>query len=198
MTTARTISTLLQEQFCQSESTETITVEEILRRLDERGFGVIIILLGLPIAIPGCPPPIPSIFALPLCVLCLQMVLRYDTPVLPGFIARKQIKTASLQRTITKAIPWLQRLEAIISPRIEWLSRRRGERYVGLIMLVFSLTILIPVPMTNTVPGISVILMSIGLLSRDGLVMIVGAVLGSSWLLFLAFLAREAVAAIVG
>lgn len=192
---ARAISTLLDDHFCQplpeEAQAENLSIAAMLERLHERSFGLIIILLGLPIAIPGCPPPIPSIFALPLCVLCFQMMLGYSAPVLPGFIARRNVNQASLQRTIKRSLPYIRTAEKLIAPRLAVLTGRRSERVMGLIMLLFSMTILIPLPLTNTVPGISVIIMSAGLLSRDGLLVIAGTILGAAWITLLLWGGQE-------
>ncbi len=191
----RHISTFLDESF-PAEGSEQLSVGDIISAMHERGFGLMIILLCLPIAIPGCPPPIPSIFALPVCFLCMQMVLRRNAPSLPAFIERKAVKRAGLRQTINRTLPYIRKIETIIRPRLPWLTNSHMERYVGAVMLVFSLTILIPLPLTNTVPGIAMIIISIGLLSRDGLLMLGGMALGAAWLVVLVVLSDTVLKAV--
>ena len=56
------------------------------------------------------------------------------------------------------------------------------DRVVGLALVLFSASILMPLPATNTVPGFAVVLVSMGLLQRDGLMVILGSVLGTAWI----------------
>jgi hypothetical protein len=44
---------------------------------------------------------------------------------------------------------------------------------------------LIPLPATNTVPGIGIAIASIGLITRDGLLVLAGLAIGSAWILLL-------------
>ncbi|MEO1476739.1 MAG: exopolysaccharide biosynthesis protein, partial [Pseudomonadota bacterium] len=52
---------------------------------------------------------------------------------------------------------------------------------IGLFLLVFCTSILIPLPATNTVPGIAVAIVGFGLLAKDGLLILPGLALGSAW-----------------
>jgi hypothetical protein len=56
---------------------------------------------------------------------------------------------------------------------------------VGAAFVIFCASILIPLPATNTTPGVAVALASIGLITRDGLLVLAGLVLGLSWITLL-------------
>ncbi len=167
------------------------TLADIVTLLHERGFGMIALFFAIPIAIPGCPPPIPTILALPLCFICVQMILGYDNPRLPEFIAKRRIKKVGLQKTLNKALPYVVYVEKFIKPRLSKLAAGKSERLLGLIMLIFSSVILIPVPMTNSVPGMAIILISIGILTQDGFFTIGGICTGVAWIILLFFISNE-------
>jgi hypothetical protein len=57
-----------------------------------------------------------------------------------------------------------------------------SERIIGAIMVMFCASILVPLPMTNTVPGFAVALASFGLMARDGILVLGGLILGSAWI----------------
>ena len=59
-------------------------------------------------------------------------------------------------------------------------------------MLVPTASILLPLPSTNTVPGIGVAIASLGLIERDGLLVILGLFIGFLWVALLGFLGLEA------
>ena len=54
-----------------------------------------------------------------------------------------------------------------------------GERLVGFFCLVFSLSIAVPLPLTNFIPATGIAIMSLGLLSKDGITVIAGMIVGS-------------------
>lgn len=178
------ISELLSKVFHKRHDGEGdyLTIDEIMRLLHERGFGMMIVLFALPNLFPGFLPPIPTLFAVPLCFFSTQMIIGFDSPRLPGIIARRHIKRASLQKAITKSMPIMKRLESIIRPRMEYLVTDRSERYIGIFMLAFSISVAIPLPMTNFWPSVALLLMGIGLMSKDGLAVLIGIILGSCWI----------------
>jgi hypothetical protein len=51
-----------------------------------------------------------------------------------------------------------------------------------LALLAFSASILVPLPGTNTVPGIGVTIIAIGLLQRDGILVGLGMIIGTVWI----------------
>ena len=62
------------------------------------------------------------------------------------------------------------------------LSRAPLDRLVGVALVVFSASIMVPLPGTNTVPGIAVVVVAMGLLQRDGILVILGTILGTAWI----------------
>ena len=41
---------------------------------------------------------------------------------------------------------------------------------------------MVPLPGTNTVPGFAVVIVAMGLLQRDGILVILGAAIGTAWI----------------
>jgi hypothetical protein len=64
-------------------------------------------------------------------------------------------------------------------PRFSFVSSRGGEKLIGLFSFVFALSILLPFPLTNLIPAVGVALMALGMLSRDGVPIIIGMIVGS-------------------
>ena len=53
-----------------------------------------------------------------------------------------------------------------------------AKRIIGFFVLLFSSFVLLPIPLSNFVPGLGVLIISFGLLGKDGLVIILGIVVG--------------------
>ncbi len=160
---------------------DTISLQEIKEALHERGFGILLVIFVIPCCLPvPVPPGVPFIFSIPLIFLSIQMLLGLDTPWLPKWLAAKSFKRKSLSYMIEKASPILHKIERILHPRLPFASTRRGERVLGAFIFVLSCVIALPlpIPFSNFVPGIGILIMSLGLMSKDGLVIILGMIIG--------------------
>ncbi|MEM6678307.1 MAG: exopolysaccharide biosynthesis protein [Pseudomonadota bacterium] len=160
---------------------EDVTLGWILDQLHERAFGLFLLLLALPCCIPFLY-GIPQIVALPLLFVAAQIVAGRRVPWLPEKLRNRRVQSASLADLARRAGPWLARLEALSRPRITALTRPPTDRIVGCALLLFSASILVPLPGTNTVPGFAVVLVAMGLLQRDGLLVAGGSVIGTVWI----------------
>ena len=71
--------------------------------------------------------------------------------------------------------------------RLGFLTRTPLDHIVGAALVLFSASILVPLPATNTVPGFAVVVVAMGLLQRDGVLVLLGALLGTAWIATLIF-----------
>ncbi|MEL6551431.1 MAG: exopolysaccharide biosynthesis protein [Pseudomonadota bacterium] len=165
---------------------ETVTLGWILDQLHERAFGLFLLVLALPCCIPFLY-GIPQIVALPLMFISLQLLVGRNAPWLPRRLGDRAVTAEALTALSERAGPWLKRLEMLSRPRLAALTRAPVERVVGAALVLFSASILVPLPATNTVPGLAVVIVAAGLLQRDGLLVILGGLLGSAWIASLLF-----------
>lgn len=199
MTDASMNRTFLQslEVMADEAPEEGITLHAIFDRLDERAFGAGLFILALPCAIPflwG----IPQIVALPMLALTLQMLAGRDEPWLPEKFGSRKIDKKGLTRMSRFGRKWFGWLEIIAKPRLTILAGKGLERLVALFLTAFCASILLPFPGTNTVPGIAVAIAAFGLMSRDGLLVLLGLIMGCSWITFLILGGKALISAIMG
>lgn len=165
---------------------EAVTLGWILDQLSERAFGLFLLILALPCCIPFLY-GVPQVVSLPLMFVSAQIVAGRRSPWLPAKLSAREVAKSSLSDLAARAGPWLRRIEALSKPRMGALTRPPLDRIVGLALVLFSASIMVPLPGTNTVPGFAVALVAMGLLQRDGLLVIVGSVLGTAWIATLVF-----------
>jgi len=166
---------------------ERVDVAEIFNELHERGFGLIILLLALPMALPvPVPPGVNIILASPLVLLTAQQALGRRNVWLPRAMQNRSIARKSVDRFLNKAIPLLQKFEPLVKPRLPFMTQGLLSHCVGGAGLIMALAICIPLPLTNTIPSIGIAMMAIGVLSRDGLIVLCGALIGLTWVIILA------------
>jgi hypothetical protein len=160
---------------------QPVTLTWILAQLHERAFGLFLLILALPCCIPFLY-GIPQIVALPLMFISAQVLIGRKVPWLPQELARRTVSGEGLETLSRRAGPWLRRIEAVSRPRLVALTHAPADRLVGLALVLFSASILVPLPGTNTVPGFAVVIIAMGLLQRDGILVILGSLLGTAWM----------------
>ncbi|MEL7252953.1 MAG: exopolysaccharide biosynthesis protein [Pseudomonadota bacterium] len=165
---------------------EGVTLAWVLETLGERAFGLFLLFLALPCCIPFLY-GIPQIVALPMMFVSVQILMGRRAPWLPQKLGARAISSDSLTGLATRAGPWLRRIEALSKPRLTALTRPPADQLVGVALVIFSASILVPLPGTNTVPGFAVVLVAMGLLQRDGILVILGGLIGTAWIGTLVF-----------
>lgn len=187
MSHIRSISDLLLDLKLELTA-EKVSVDMIVESLHERGFGVLMFFFAIPIALPfPVPPGVNVAFATPLAVLAAQLMVGRDRVWMPKAIGQRGLARDKLHGVIALCVPWLKRLEVLVKPRLGFMTRGGAAHIVGLLALVMSISIYIPIPLTNTVPGMGICAMAAGLIMRDGLVLLIGAIVGSLWVALVFF-----------
>lgn len=159
---------------------DILTVGEIKDSLHARGFGILMALAALPLCLPiPVPPGYTTIFSIPLFIFSIQMILGMKAPWLPVWLKQKKISKERIEKLVKKSSPWLCKIEKYLRPRITYISINVWERMVGIFSFVFAVSISIPLPLTNFPPGWGILIMSLGLLSRDGVTILIGMIIGT-------------------
>ncbi len=160
----------------------------ILDRLDERAFGLLLLLLALP-----CTPPfvylLPQIVSVPMLALAAQMAAGRQSPWFPQALRARRLQLREFGKVLDFSERYVRWLEKIARPRLPAITSRTGARIAGALMIVPALSVLAPFPGTNTVPGIGIAVTALGLIQRDGLLVILGLVIGLGWVTAFVFVA---------
>jgi hypothetical protein len=160
-----------------------LTLREIRDRLDERAFGLMILILAIPCLVPALY-GVPQIVGIPILLLAGQMLAGRVEPWLPEAALKRRVSKAWLDRMAdfaTRRMTWFERLSR---PRLTLFAEGWAERVAALFMILATLTIVLP--MTNTVPSVALTLLAVGLIQRDGLFVAAGAVVATGWVTALA------------
>ncbi|MBI1252561.1 MAG: exopolysaccharide biosynthesis protein [Alphaproteobacteria bacterium] len=155
-----------------------LPVARLIDQLDERAFGILILLLSLPCLVPALPGA--QIIAVPIFLLAVQMLAGRDEPWLPGWFLRLDVKTTwlvAMARFAERRLAWAERAAR---PRLVFLAHGAAEKAVAAVLVVAALTIMLPV--TNTIPSLGVTLIALGLIARDGVFILAGAAVAFAWI----------------
>ncbi len=160
------------------QESDRLTVGDIVAVLRDRAFALLIVILGLPNCLP-MPPPIPLVCGLLLLMVAVQITAGMAAPWLPRALLRRSIARSDVERAAARAVPLLRRLERWSRPRMRLFETALGMRVVGLILLTLSLALIVAAPLVGQIPlGIAICLVGLGLVERDGLVVVIGLGIG--------------------
>lgn len=164
---------------------DEISVKALLETFHERGFGFFLFLFALPAALPIPAFGINTLIALPLLLLTAQQAIGRHTIWVPEKWKAKTITKDTVDSFITTATPWIKRIEFFIRPRLSFMTEGHISKLIGFLGVLMALAVTFPVPLTNTVPSFGIAMMAIGVLMRDGLAVITGALIGMIWVILL-------------
>jgi hypothetical protein len=171
------ITTQIIEDVVNKTSSDRIPIRDLVEAMETVGFGLAMMIFAFGILIP-LPPPFPSIISVPLVIFSLQMIFGYSAPKLPKKFSNISVKRSVLAMLVQKSSPYIRRVERFLRPRLTFMISPIAERIVGIFTLVFSSFILMPVPLSNFIPGLGILVISFGLLGKDGLIVILGIIIG--------------------
>ncbi|MBB5517724.1 exopolysaccharide biosynthesis protein [Amphiplicatus metriothermophilus] len=175
----------------------TASLGDVMDRLDERAFGFLLLLLALPCCLPFVY-VLPQIVALPMLALAGQLAAGRQHPWLPKRLRARRFSIPAFRAVVERSAGYARWVERLARPRLAAVTGRLGLRLVGALMIAPCLSILTPLPSTNTVPGIGVAIAALGLIERDGALVILGLVIGFLWVALLLTLGVEAASLIMG
>ena len=156
----------------------SICIEDILELAGERSFGFFLAVLSFPSALPLPAPGYSTPFGVFIVLLALQLVAGRTTPWLPKWVLQTSIERKHFQKWVQAGIPWLQRIEKIARPRWKQLcTTRLGQVWLGTWIGLMGISMIIPVPGTNTLPAMGVFVTAFGLLEEDGILCSLGSLI---------------------
>jgi hypothetical protein len=152
-------------------------VRELLGGLETAAFGVPLAALAVPEIIPVPIPGFTLVISLPMALLGAQVVTARGRIWLPKALLERRIPAKPLKRAARAMLPALRRIERVSRPRGAWLRSKSAQRVIGVAVIILALLIALPIPGTNAPLALTVFVLAIGLIRRDGLLIGAGLLL---------------------
>lgn len=156
---------------------ERVSITDLMRAMEARAVAALILFFSLPNALPAIPGT-SAVLGLPLLYLCAQMMLG-KLPWLPGLIADRSMTREDYSGLVRRVSPLLARAERLLVPRLLFITGDLGERVIGGFCLLLAVVLALPIPLGNMLPAIAISMMALGVLERDGIWVIGGALVGA-------------------
>lgn len=185
----------------------SVTLRDLMTEVGEHGLLLMCAIAALPFLIPVSIPGVSTVFGFAIILISLSISFN-RLPWLPKRILDRQLDTRKLVPALEKGVDIISRLDTYLKPRLSGfvagavMNRLNGFALAfGGVLLMFPLGF---VPLSNTLPGIAILLLATGMLQHDGLMVAAGygflvltliyfVVLG-----FVAFAAGQGLAGFIG
>jgi hypothetical protein len=157
----------------ERSATQSVTLGELLAETSEQSFGLVMALLALPFLLP-MPPGISTISGSGCILLGLQMLAGWKAPWLPKRIAQMKLPQAFMEKLLKLVQSITKLLEKFVRPRMPWLANNPSIwRINGLCICWLAILLMLPIPLTNPIPTVGILLFVFAMLEADGLLMCV-------------------------
>ena len=165
----------LLHHILEEHAGDRLTLSELSARLRDRMWGGLLLIFAAINLLP-LPPGATAVTGLPLLIITAQMAMAVHRPWFPKKIDNRGIGTEHLLKIANKIAPWESRIERIFKPRLFSLTNHRAARVIGVISLLLSVILWLPIPLGNHAPALALTLFALALIYRDGVLAILGAV----------------------
>jgi hypothetical protein len=153
---------------------DTIALKDIIRLVGHDSILVILILLSA-LNIILSPLPINSfVLGIPLFIFSLFYLFKWDLENKEWSLFKKQFSCKSWRNYINALIPYIVKFEKLSSPRWHHAMILENRIISGLSLSLLAMIIFLPIPFANIPGSIGMILVSLGILQRDGAFVLLG------------------------
>lgn len=154
-----------------------VTLRELIGHVGEQGLLVFSAILAMPFLIPVSLPFMSTVLGLPMLLVGIAVILG-RLPWLPARLLDRALPADTVRQALERARHWALRFEHLVKPRLLALTGSAAVNSMHGVTLVLTVLLLMAplpfVPLANTLPGIAIILLCLGIAERDGLLLIVG------------------------
>jgi hypothetical protein len=164
-----------------------ISIGELMSRIAERGFGMLLVLLALPTLFPVLPPGSAATIGLIYTIIGFQMLAGRKYPWLPQRVRNYRISENTAHKLRERGVAFFKTLERFSRARWLFMETAMMLRLVAVTIILMGFILFTPLPFMNTLPAFAVMLLGTGLLNRDGIFLLAGLSLSFSLLGFIYF-----------
>ena len=173
----RRTSAVLRE-FLASHPEPRISLGALRDALEDRGFGVLLFIFALPNLVPLNVPLLSAVLGVPLVLLGAQLAYGAHKPWFPSWLTERSFARESFTAVVLRALPYLERIERLLRPRLLALTTWTGERFVGSAVLILAIVLTLPIVFGNWLPSFAIAIIGLALVEKDGLAIVIGLIFG--------------------
>ena len=169
-----------------------LPAHQLVARLGADATWLALLLLGAAALVPSPGIPLGIVSGTAIALMAVQLLSGSRN--LPPAIARRRVPYRPLTLVIPYLVPWVERAESYLRPRLATLSAPGTAPLWGVAILAQGIIIALPIPLGNPLPGLAVGVLALGLMRRDGVALLAGlafCVLATGWAVGVVVLGAE-------
>lgn len=178
-------------QLANKFTKQPATLGSILAATQGRGFDLLLVLIGLPFLTPIPLIGLSTPFGFVVFLIGTRLALGRQ-PWLPRRLLERELPGGFITKLLSTATRVVRWLEVLLRPRLRFLHEQVLFRRVsGALIMISGLLLLLPlpVPLTNSFPALTVVLLAAGAMERDGLFFLAGCAMFTATLAYFGLLA---------
>ncbi|MFQ3224387.1 MAG: hypothetical protein ACI8Z5_000635 [Lentimonas sp.] len=148
------------------------SIGELADAVGDKGFGVLLMLLALPSALPIPAPGYSIPFGIAMAIIAAQIFIGRETIWLPKRIMAFRVHPKLASKMLRSGAAFLRRIETLIKPRLRWMHSKAGHSVLAVIIFIMAALMMIPIPGTNTMPAMSIFIIGVSMSEEDGFIAI--------------------------
>jgi hypothetical protein len=166
-----------------------VTIQKVLSKTSYKSFGLLLVVFSIPSALPVPAPGYSIPFGVILLLIGVQIFLSRPYPWFPMKILEKEFKLGDDPKFVKAMVKFLRFFEKFLKPRLgQVYNYKFSYAIIGAAISLCALSMMIPIPLTNTIPALGVLMIGLGMLEEDGFFGGLGVVTCLAGVLFTCFL----------
>lgn len=175
-----------------------VSVRYLLSIIGEHSMLLLCIILTIPFLTPIPLPGVSTVFGAIIMLVAFGIILN-RVPWLPKVVLDRPIASQQLGAVMHSGANLSARIERWVKPRMLKLSGSTSvNRINGLLLLLGGTMLIMPlpfIPLSNMIPGYGILFLAIGMLQRDGYLILLGYLLNVATLVYFGLIALAVVLA---
>jgi hypothetical protein len=177
---------MLLREFLATQTGPRVKFGDLRDALEDRGFGVLLFIFAFPNLIAANIPLVSSVLGFPLVLLAAQLTYGRHKPWFPHWLTAQTFPREKFTAITLRALPYLERAEMLFRPRLTFMLSWTAERLIGVALLILAVILALPIPFGNWLPALSMSIIGLAMVEKDGLALLTGLGLGVAALIVVA------------
>lgn len=158
-----------------------VSVNDVVNAVGRRSFGPLLLVAGLITLTPiiGDIPGMPTLMAVLVLLVSVQLLAGREAFWLPGFLLKRSLSRQKFNKGLQLMKKPARWVDGLLRVRLPWLTGYIGIRVTALICLMIALAMppMEFIPFSANGAGLALVLLGLGLVARDGIVLLLGLAL---------------------
>ncbi len=183
------------EQILEHQSArERLTLNALLDKTEGRGLYLVMVLLCLPFVTVNPLPGASVVFGIVIMFMSARLAFELP-PRLPKFIGNRELPPKAMKAVLRGSVRVLRLLERMVKPRDSaWMSWQATRSINALLICFMAFLLALPLPpippLTNTLPGLAIVLLAVSMMEEDGVMIWVGYAVSVGTTVYFIFIAE--------